>query len=204
VGDIDGDGRPEILTIKGYWKAPAGGGHGHADAPWTFVPAKLGADSAQMEAYDINGDGLPDVASSSAHAIGVWWFEQRKGPQGPEFIAHTIDESFSQSHALALADLNGDGVKDLITGKRFWAHGPTGDVRPGDPCVLYWFELRREGGRVEWIRHEIDNDSGVGTIITVADVNRDKLPDIVVSSKKGVFLFLQQRGGAGQARKRPR
>lgn len=189
VGDVDGDGRADILIPKGYWKAPAADSAG----PWAFVPAALGPDSAQMEVYDVNGDGLPDVVSSSAHAAGVWWFEQKKGPNGPEFVQHTIDDSFTQSHALALADLNGDGVKDFVTGKRFWAHGPTGDVRPGDPCVLYWFELRRQGGRVEWIRHEIDSDSGVGTIVTIADVNRDRLPDLVLSSKKGVFLFLQQK-----------
>jgi hypothetical protein len=149
-----------------------------------------------MIAYDVNGDGLPDVLSSSAHAIGVWWYEQRKGPNGPEFVQHVIDDSFSQAHALVLADINGDGLMDIVTGKRFWAHGPKGDVRPGDPCVLYWFELRRSGGEVQWIRHQIDSDSGVGTQFEVVDLNRDRLPDIVVANKKGVFLFQQQSRGA--------
>jgi len=106
-------------------------------------------------------------------------------------VQHLIDDSFSQSHALVMADINADGVMDLVTGKRFWAHGPEGDVRPGDPCVLYWFELRREAGRVQWRRHEIDNDSGVGTQFVVADLNGDRRLDIVVSNEKGVFLFEQ-------------
>lgn len=146
-----------------------------------------------MIVYDVNGDGIPDVLSSSAHAIGVWWHEQRRGPQGPGFVQHVVDDSFSQAHALVLADINRDGLMDIVTGKRFWAHGPKGDVRPGDPCVLYWFELRRNGREVQWIRHEVDNDSGVGTQFEVADLNRDGLPDIVVANKKGVFLFQQQR-----------
>ena len=50
----------------------------------------------------------------------------------------------SQMHALDLADINGDGLKDIVTGKRFWAHGPNGDVEPDAPAVLYWFELRRD------------------------------------------------------------
>lgn len=189
IGDLNGDGRNDIIVKSGYWLAPKKPG----PEPWQFVPANLGEDCAQMHVYDVNGDGLPDVLSSSAHGVGVWWREQRRNPEGGvEFIAHTIDQSFSQSHSLELVDLNGDGLKDLITGKRFWAHGPKGDVNPGDPAVLVWFELQRQGKEVKWIKHEIDNDSGVGTQFAVADLNGDRRPDIVTSNKKGVFVFLSQ------------
>ena len=90
-------------------------------------------------------------------------------------------------------DINGDGLKDLVTGKRFWAHGPTGDVNPGDPAVLVWFELQRKGREVKWVKHEIDSDSGVGTQFAVADLNGDKRPDIITSNKKGVHVFIQQK-----------
>jgi hypothetical protein len=189
IGDVNGDGRPDIITKAGWYEQPAN----PRTSPWKFVPANLGPDCAQMYTYDVNGDGLADVVSSSAHNIGVWWYEQKKGPNGPEFTQHVIDDSFSQSHSLVMADINGDGVMDFVTGKRFWAHGPTGDVRPGDPAVIYWFELKRSGGNVQWIKHEVDSDSGVGTQFLVADVNKDGLPDIVTSNKKGVFIFLQQR-----------
>jgi len=190
VGDLNGDGRSDVLVKSGYWEAPKDPRAG----PWRFVPANLGQDCAQMQVYDVNGDGLADVITSSAHGIGVWWHEQRKKPDGgSEFIEHVIDHSFSQSHSLMLADINGDGLKDIVTGKRFWAHGPHGDVNPNDPAVLYWFELQREQGAVKWIKHEIDNDSGVGTQSVVADVNGDGLPDVIVSNKKGVFVFMQQK-----------
>jgi len=188
AGDVNGDGRPDVLTAAGYWEAPEDPRRGG----WKFVPAQLGPDCAQMIVYDVDGDGLADVLGSSAHAVGVWWHQQRRGAEGPVFIRHPIDDSFSQAHALTAADINGDGLLDVVTGKRFWAHGPGKDVRPGDPCVLHWFELRRDGGKVRWIRHQIDDDSGVGTQFEVVDLNRDGRPDIVVANKKGVFLFRQR------------
>lgn len=189
IGDVTGDGRPDILCKDGYYEAPKDPRSG----PWKFVRADLGPDCAQMGVTDVNGDGLPDVISSSAHNIGVWWHEQKRGPNGPEFVHHTIDASFSQSHALAMADMNGDGQMDIVTGKRFWAHGPQGDVQPNDPCLLVWYELRRKNRTVTWIRHEIDRDSGVGTQFTVTDVDGDRLLDVVTSNKKGVYVFLQRR-----------
>ena len=101
---------------------------------------------------------------------------------------------FSQSHALHVVDLNGDGLKDLVTGRRYWAHGPHGDDTPADPPYLYWFEARRgKSGQVTFIPHLIDDDSGIGTQFAIADINGDGLLDIIVSNKKGVFVFEQVR-----------
>lgn len=187
VGDVNGDGRADIICTDGYYEAPKD----RNQIPWKFVPAKLGPACSQMYTFDFNLDGKPDVISSSAHAIGVWWWEQNPGPNGPEFKQHEIDNSFSESHALMTADINGDGHPDFVTGKRWWAHGPNGDVNPNDPAVLYWFEWKRENGNVAWTKHLIDSDSGVGTGFKIADMNRDRRPDIIVSNKKGVFLIEQ-------------
>jgi hypothetical protein len=186
AGDINGDGHLEVLTRQGYF-AHSGDPRGR----WQFTPADFGPDCVQMHVADFNGDGLPDVITSSAHLKGIWWHEQRRDEDGPWFGSHLIDQTWSQSHALLPADLDGDGITEWVTGKRLWAHGPAGDVDANKPCVLYYYKPAPMGRRVEWERHLIDEDSGVGTQFEIADVNGDGLLDIVTANKKGVFLFEQ-------------
>lgn len=207
-GDVNGDGRPDILAREGWWEQPskeAGSAGPWLHHPVPFAPAgKRGG--AQMHVYDVNGDGLNDVITSlDAHGYGLAWYEQVRPGSGrsPAFREHVfMNETpeqnkygvkFSQLHSLDLVDMDGDGLKDIVTGKRFWAHGPNGDAEPGAPAVLYWFKLVRNQDGVDWVPHLIDDDSGVGTQITAKDINQDGLPDVISSNKKGIHLFVQKR-----------
>lgn len=199
-GDINGDGRPDILDKDGWREQPAQNSEEWAFHATAFAPAGARGGS-QMQVYDVNGDGLNDViASWDAHGYGLAWNEQKKDGT---FVSHqlmgsTLEQSpvgvkFSQMHATEMADIDGDGIKDLITGKRRWAHGPDKDDEPKADPVLYWFQIKRDGkGGAQFIPHQIDTDSGVGTQVTAGDVNKDGKQDVVVSNKSGVFVFLQQ------------
>ena len=187
VGDVNGDGRNDVLVTEGWWEAPKD----RTQSNWRFHPAQLGPNCANMLVYDVDGDGDSDIVTSSAHDYGIWWFEQLPESEGSQFKQHLISKEFSQTHAIILVDINGDGVKDFVTGKRYFAHMGR-DPGEYEPAVLYWFELHRpQKGKVTFVPHKIDDNSGVGTQFEVTDLNADGRPDIVTSNKKGVYIFLQ-------------
>jgi putative membrane-bound dehydrogenase-like protein len=211
VGDVNADGRQDILEKNGWWEQPAAGpseaGNNSAEF-WTFHEFKFSEPGgAQMLVYDFDGDGDNDVVTSkAAHAYGLAWFENIGGEQGQiSFKEHRImgerpDQNehgvaFSQLHALALADIDGDGIQDFVTGKRYWAHGGN-DPGAREPAVLYWFQTVRDNGQARFVPHRIDANSGVGTQVVAGDLNGDERPDIVVGSKKGTFVFIQQNGAS--------
>jgi hypothetical protein len=197
-GDINGDGRLDIIEKGGWWEQPASLAN---DPVWIKHPVAFGKGGAQMAVYDVNGDGLNDVITSlEAHFYGLAWFEQVRENGAITFREHIIMNKepsgnrygvkFSEGHALDLIDMDGDGLKDIVTGKRFWAHGSHGDVEPNAPAVLYWFKLvRLSKGQVDFIPYLIDDDSGVGTQVVAGFISNKKFPDVVVGNKKGVFLF---------------
>ena len=210
-GDINGDGRIDLIEREGWWEQP----ENPREMPWNFHPFPFADAAAQMIVYDLDGDGLNDVVTSlHCHLYGFAWYRQVRTDDDPQRITFEqriliprSDELFdttttpgygtfpkvSQLHALASADFNGDGIPDVVTGKRFWAHGPDGDVAPNDPAILMWWETKRDGENTTLIPHIIDEDSGAGVQIAVGDLNGDGTPDIAVGSKKGAFLFLSIR-----------
>lgn len=188
LGDINKDGRKDVIIKQGWWEAP----QDPKKSDWAFHQATLGEDCAQMYAYDFDGDGDQDVVSSSAHSVGIWWYEQITDDQNTiQWQRHVIWDKFTQTHGLDLADMNSDGHPDLVTGKRYFAHMGK-DPGEYEPAVLYWFELK-PGKNPQWIPHEIDKDSGVGVNVVAKDITKDGYIDIIVANKKGVFVFEQQR-----------
>ncbi len=185
---------------------------------WTYHPAAFGKwtrsspGGAEMAVYDVNGDGLNDVVTSlQAHGLGLSWFEQKKAADGSRsFVEHPIMTDFStknaggvifsQLHGATYADVDGDGLHDFITGKRFWSHLDTFiDPDPHGPPVLYVYRAVRNSkapGGAEFVPELIHNRSGVGSHLSVVDLNKDGRAEIITSTKRGTFIFWNNWTGA--------
>ena len=207
VGDINGDGRADIVNPYGWWEQPPAG---PTQDPWPFHPqvfSRYGRTlhgGSVMAVYDVNGDGLNDVVTVlNPHGWGLAWFEQKRGSGAVRFERHMImddfgtknagDVTFSQPHGTTFGDVDGDGIPDFIVGKRYWAHRDDYlDPDPYGEAVLYWYRTVRNPkapGGAELVPELIHNRSGAGSDLLATDLNADGRLDIVTSTRFGTFLF---------------
>jgi len=211
VGDITGDGTPDVLMSNGWWEHPPRGG---SQKLWTYHPVAFNPDDpsertfrsggAAMAVYDVNGDGLSDVVTSVyAHGFGLAWFEQKRDTGGNiSFVRHMIMDDFStrnaggvtftEGHGSTFADMDGDGIPDFVIGKRFISEDEVTDPDPWGAPVLYVYHTIRDKsapGGARFVPELIHNRSGVGSMVTVADLNGNGAMDIITSTNRGTFIF---------------
>ncbi|KQS33860.1 VCBS repeat-containing protein [Dyadobacter sp. Leaf189] len=188
-GDINGDGRGDIIISTGWLEAPTN----VLKDKWTaHNDFNFGDASVPIIVADVNGDGKNDVIVGQAHSYGLHWYEQKNSGGKISWTKHSIDPDNSQFHSLAWIDLDGDGKMELLTGKRYRAHNG-GDPGEKDLIGLYYYKWNGEAFVKQVISYgPYGEGKGIGVYFDVADLTGSGRKDIIVAGKDGLAVFFNK------------
>jgi len=190
IADMNGDGLPDLVSadfnVSLFVQTSAG----------TFAnPVGLYSGGANwVAAGDLNGDGVPDIALTDN--VGVKVLLHTGAASATTFAAplsvytEAANAGFVGSNLIVIADLNGDGLNDLVIT----------DPGPADgsaPIVAVLLQSAASPGTFLPAVSYATAASSFPQALTVADVNGDGLPDIVVGGSTAVSVLLQNATSHG-------
>ncbi len=182
VADLNGDGKLDLIVanegdstvsvLSNTMPAPTTTFDGNSVA--AYQDFATGNDPDSVTTADINGDGLPDliVANEDDNTVSVLLNTTALGASIPSFAAQQTFATGSDPFWVTTADVNGDGKPDLIV------------ANFGDNTISVMLNTTAPGATTpSFATQQTFATTGEGpTSVTVADVNGDGLPDLIVAN----------------------
>ena len=185
-GDLNGDGRGDIVAPNGWLEAPVDRRKGE----WTWhAEFSLGQASIPVIVADVDDDGDNDLIWAIGHNYGVYWLEQARENGQRVWKKHLIDDTWSVGHSPLWVDLDNNGKPEFVNGKRYRAH----ELRdPGalEPQVIYRYEFDKAAGKFQ--RYDIQakgGPAGIGLDPKAVDLDGDGDLDLVFPGRSGLYWF---------------
>lgn len=190
IDDMNGDGLPDLVSadynVSLFLQT----------SPGTFAtPIPLYTGGANWVAVgDLNGDGMPDIALTDN--VGVKLLMHTGAAAATTYAApvtiftQTPNSEFAGVNLIAIADVNGDGLNDLI----ITDPGPAGGAAPTVSVLLQ--DAANPGQFLAPVSYATTAGS-LAQDIVVADVNGDGLKDIIIGGSNAVDVLLQNPATAG-------
>ncbi len=212
VGDIDGDGKNEIVfaTQNGaVWALHADGtevldGDNNPATTGVLIPPGAAGTFTKFQPIlvDLDGDGTKEIVyGRSANAVTGGSFISAVKVTGGGIVSYSLPMGGGTDHAPAAADLNGDGFPDVIVPN---VYEKTGDYAVNGLSVVNWEMFTdpllptspEDYGSYMVQRLKLPNGSfatppaGPFSPPIIADINRDGIPDVIVADGTGALHAL--------------
>ena len=168
VGDFNGDGKADVVSVGGDVSLLLGNGDGTFQTAVIISTVSAGA----IVSADFNRDGKLDIALATIDNVVVMLGNGNGTFQSPISSFNGLQNSF-----LAVADFNGDGKPDVVIGEKLGASS------------LFFGNGDGTFSLVETVP-----SAGVGLV--TGDFNHDGKPDVAFCSNGSFSVFLNQGGGS--------
>jgi len=165
LADLDGDGRPDLITSGQWHRSPAGDIMTAVWPVYVYDSGRLGQ-MMKVEAADLNGDGRLDIVVTPAETSGeIAWLKAPADPLTGFWTRTVLRTSADHYHSLILTDLNADGWLDVVTAQMHTAvTGPN-------------LEVYLNGGAAAAFTRQVLASTSSHNMV-VGDLNADGRPDL--------------------------